>query len=311
MLIRRILYFLFLLSAAAFALFYDSWISVVLFLAILGLPLLSFLLSLPFARQLTVLIDAPKTVPRGGKAMIRVAFLSKGRPCVLPGEIRVVLFDRMDNQKTAKRFRTPPSGEIPFSAAHCGIWQIEVKRAQVSDFLGLFSFFSFGAAVPPPARISVMPVAAPPAALPDFTALRAVSTRPKPGGGFSEIHELREYRPGDPMRTVHWKVSAKTDDLIVREAQEALNRRALVSYAMPAGRGDADRTLDALAWVSSELLGMEIPHTVFERGSGDAVRIECASDLDALFLRLLAEPLHEETKEHPLPAADWHYRLEV
>ncbi len=308
---RRIVYFLFLLSAAAFALFYDSWISVVLFLAVLGLPLLSFLLSLPFARQLSIRIDAPETAPRGGKAVIGVSFFSKDKPCILPGEIRVVLFDRMDDQKTVKRFRTPPSGEIPFSAAHCGVWQIEVKRAQVSDFLGLFSFFSFGAAVPPPSRISVMPVASPPDALPDFTALRAVSTRPKPGGGFSEIHELREYRPGDPMRTVHWKVSAKTDDLIVREAQEALNRRALVSYAMPAERDKADRTLDHLLWVSSELIGMEIPHTVFGRHNGDAARIECASDLDALLLRLLAEPLPGTAEEHSLPAADWHYRLEI
>ena len=304
---RRIVYFLFLLSAAAFALFYDSWISIVLFTAVLGLPLLSFLLSLPFARRLAVTIDAPESVPRGEHAVIRASFLSRERMCILPGEIRVALFDRMDDAKKTMRFRTPPSGEIPFTAAHCGVWQIEVTRARVYDFLGLFLFSAAGAT---PARIAVMLIAAPPEVLPDFTALRAVSTRPKPGGGFSEIHELREYRPGDPMRTVHWKVSAKTDDLIVREAQEALNRRALVSYTMSAGRDDADRTLDSLLWVSSELLRMEIPHTVFGRHNGDAARIECASDLDALFLRLLAEPLPASNEDHPLPAADWHFRLE-
>ena len=306
--LRRIVYFLFLLSAAAFALFYDSWISTVLLLVIAGLPLLSFLLSLPFARRLSVRIDAPETVARGGNAMIRVSFLSKTSPCILPGEIRIALFDRMDDARTVKRFRTPPSGEIPFSASHCGVWQIEASRARVTDFLGLFNF---SADRPAPARISVMPVAAPPEILPDFTVLRAVSTKPKPGGGFAEIHELREYRPGDPMRTVHWKVSAKTDDLIVREPQEALNCRALVSYVMTADRDDADRTLDTLAWISSELLRMEIPHTVFSRQNGEADRIECASDLDALFLRLLASPLADGEEDHPLPAADWHYRLEI
>ena len=305
--LRRIVYFLFLLSAAAFALFYDGWISIVLFLAVLGLPLLSFLLSLPFSRRLSFTIDAPESVPRGGKAVIRISSLSRGRPCLLPGEVRAVLFDRMDGAKTVKRFLTPPSGEIPFSAPHCGVWQIEGTRARVYDFLGLFLI---PAAPASPARIAVLPVAAKPDVPPDFTALRAVSTRPKPGGGFSEIHELREYRPGDPMRTVHWKVSAKTDDLIVRESQEALNRRALVSYALTADRDKADRTLDGLAWVSSELLRMEVPHTVFGRHSGDAARIECAADLEALFLRLLAEPLPASQEERPLPAADWHYRLE-
>ena len=76
---RRIVYFLFLLSAAAFALFYDSWISIVLFTAILGLPLLSFLLSLPFARRLAVAIDAPESVPRGEHATIRASLNSSGR----------------------------------------------------------------------------------------------------------------------------------------------------------------------------------------------------------------------------------------
>lgn len=36
----------------------------------------------------------------------------------------------------------------------------------------------------------------------------------------SEIFDIREYVPGDDVRSIHWKLSGKTDGLIVREASD-------------------------------------------------------------------------------------------
>lgn len=36
----------------------------------------------------------------------------------------------------------------------------------------------------------------------------------------SEIFDIRDYVPGDDIRTVHWKLSAKTGSLIVRQASD-------------------------------------------------------------------------------------------
>ena len=41
--------------------------------------------------------------------------------------------------------------------------------------------------------------------------------KPKSGGGFSDFYELREYRQGDSLKNIHWKLSSKYDDLIVKE----------------------------------------------------------------------------------------------
>ena len=57
----------------------------------------------------------------------------------------------------------------------------------------------------------------------------AVRLQAKKGGGFSEFHENREYRPGDSVRDIHWKLSGKTDKLIVRQAMEPVQRRLVLA----------------------------------------------------------------------------------
>lgn len=40
------------------------------------------------------------------------------------------------------------------------------------------------------------------------------------GADPSEIFDVREYAPGDDVRSIHWKLSSKTDTLILRESSE-------------------------------------------------------------------------------------------
>jgi uncharacterized protein (DUF58 family) len=48
-------------------------------------------------------------------------------------------------------------------------------------------------------------------------------------GNADEFRALREYRPGDPMRRIHWKSVAKTGELIIRENEdEYFVRHALI-----------------------------------------------------------------------------------
>lgn len=51
----------------------------------------------------------------------------------------------------------------------------------------------------------------------DAAAARRGSTRRSVAGSGSELHELRDYRPGDPLRTIDWKASARLGRWIARE----------------------------------------------------------------------------------------------
>lgn len=66
-------------------------------------------------------------------------------------------------------------------------------------------------------------------------------------GGGTELHELREFLPGDPFKSIAWKASAKTGRLVVREVdQEVQQTLVLVLDACGSMRGGpaGERKLD-------------------------------------------------------------------
>ena len=88
-----------------------------------------------------------------------------------------------------------------------------------------------------------------------------------PGHDSSETFGFRTYVPGDPIRQIHWKLSQKTDSLMVRElglpvAEEVL----LLLDTSTTGKEDAADALDAamtaLLSLSRSLTEQGITHSV-------------------------------------------------
>ncbi|MFD1511673.1 DUF58 domain-containing protein [Halomarina rubra] len=97
---------------------------------------------------------------------------------------------------------------------------------------------------------------------------------------------LREYAPGDPLRDVNWKTTAKYGNLVVTEyAAEDQGAVTVVGEATPDGTGDnADAMADAVASIVTYLLdvGIEVevavPGGELPAGVGDRQR-QAALDL--------------------------------
>ncbi|WP_435196135.1 DUF58 domain-containing protein [Natronomonas sp. EA1] len=87
---------------------------------------------------------------------------------------------------------------------------------------------------------------------------------------------LREYVPGDPLRDIHWKSSAKRDDLVV--AEFATHDEGGVTVAAECDAGHADAMASAAASIVVHLLdadirvGLETPGGHLEKGGGDDQR---------------------------------------
>jgi uncharacterized protein (DUF58 family) len=112
-----------------------------------------------------------------------------------------------------------------------------------------------------------VPVAAPPASLPVLPARRAVDVpsvashrQYQPGGialaqhvgDAEEFRALRDYRPGDPLRSIHWRSFARLGRPVVREFQEEFfSRHALVLDTAAAHRfaPEFEAAVSMAAWL--------------------------------------------------------------
>ena len=100
-----------------------------------------------------------------------------------------------------------------------GLARFEGVRVQVADFQGFFIHTAF---VPGVAVYRVLPVLA--EGRDPTPTLKRDNQLPPPGvhrlrrpGSASELLDLRDYMPGDPPKTIAWKVSARRDRLVTKE----------------------------------------------------------------------------------------------
>ena len=163
---------------------------------------------------------------------------------------------RLINSLSGDRYSGVPGELIP--TEHCGRITVTVPRCVVCDYLGLFAM-----KLPEQAVRTVYVLPKPVIGQLPQTGVRNDSMlRPKPGGGLSEHHELRLYRPGDEPRNIHWKLSAKTGKLIYREAMEQAQRGYVLNMTLSGTAEQMDRKLGQLLWTSRALLQQKCSHQV-------------------------------------------------
>lgn len=82
-----------------------------------------------------------------------------------------------------------------------------------------------------PGEVVVFPALAEPGSVSGLTELlQGEIHQPRPGRG-GDFHALRDYRPGDDVRDIHWKATARRDQTITREREKEEARRVTVCLA--------------------------------------------------------------------------------
>ena len=230
---------------------YREWLSAFLLTLILALPLFSLVISLPAMITNRLALRYPQHTTVGA-----VAAVSWSPVCRLPEpRIRGKLVCR--EGFSGKKHRLASGDKLP--TGHCGMLELLPGRLWVCDYLELFRFPLRKTGT---VRIPVRPQPVRPASEPDLSRFYSGALVAKQGGGFAENHELRLYRPGDSLRQIHWKLSAKTGKLILREPMVIKDNCALLTLELTGKPDQLDEKLGRLLWMSSYLLEKEIPHGI-------------------------------------------------
>lgn len=298
---RRFLYGLVLTGSLVFYGVYQEWFSWILLLSVLLFPWLSFILSLPLLLRMSAAPVAAVRVPMGSGEPIQIKLFPENLQLPFKSKIQIT------KPLTGETKILQPGTMLPTD--HCGGIRAKLHKPYVYDFLGLFRFrlrrcSDFTCLIIP------KPVMQEPPA--DLTRYLARSWHPKPGGGYAENHEIRQYRPGDQLNQIHWKLTAKVGELMLREPMEPDRGRLLLTMDLKGTPAELDVKLGRFLWLARWLLEQQ---TVFElcvlTGNGmENWILSDGSGLEKCMSELLCAPCAAEgsVRDHELIAA-WQYHI--
>lgn len=276
---RRILYSLVLVGCFIFYLAYQEWLAWFLFMILFLLPWFSLLVSLPAMLTTKLRLTLPPTAEAGTPLNLRIL-----HSCPLPSPMRNCKLT-VERPLTGQRWKLKESAPLP--TEHCGTLKISVKKARILDYMGMSKLPI--RLTPRSCEVCIRPVPIRVDDLPSLERCAALRWKPKPGGGFSENHELRLYRPGDNIQQIHWKLSAKTGNLILREPMEPARNRVLLRMDLTGTPEILDRKFGQLLWIGQHLLENQISfHLQCLTSLGtEEWPVDSLSDLDLALEQLL------------------------
>ena len=98
----------------------------------------------------------------------------------------------------------------------------------------------------------------------------------RPGHDSSELFAVREFQKGDRIQNIHWKLSAKTDEWMVKEHSmpKACAVMILVDFRSKTAKSDFDGILKLTAGLSFSLMDQKCAHFVgwYSPGQGTLIR---------------------------------------
>lgn len=298
---RRFTYLCTLAGCVVFYIAYQEWFSWVLLLAVAGIPWLSLLLSLPAILTFHIQPEAPSALPMGIAG--EVALVGASRFPVPPFRGRL----RLRRCTTGEVWQQKETTKLP--SEHCGGIEVLPENVWVCDYLGLFRFRIKNVEG---RTVLVRPVPAKMSAPPDLSRYLAHAWKPKPGGGYGENHELRLYRPGDSLNQLHWKLTAKTGKLILREPMEPVRGLVLLTLDIKGTPEELDRKFGRLLWLGNCLLEQNVKFELQAMTGTGIFSRSVASERDfqrAVDSLLCCPPAPEGSLRDQPIAASWHRHI--
>ena len=191
---------------------------------------------------------------------------------------------------------------LPIVAGYPGLVRVSVSRVYVKDLMG---FFQLKKAVDQAAELSILPREVNDIAY-EKTALEQgmleSEESSKRGNDFSDVQEVREYIPGDKLMSIHWKLSAKRDILMVKDRVSMSDHQLVI---VPELFLDQPVNLAAILTMTysvileliQEQTTVRLMYWSMNRYEYEDVRIDYKEELDAAFARMYYEKAYKNPNE--------------
>ncbi len=234
--------------------FFHSHFLFTLFILMTVAPVLSILLVVLFVRKLSVRVSVPYDSVKKGEIMnVQFTVINPSVLMSLDVGINTVIENMFHSKKFENMISLPArirgefSADLPLVPTLSGILRIYIKDIQVLDIMG---FFSLVKKVDITKEVIVMPdgsVDAPESVSDVSHGMTESEESVKRGNDFSDVNDVREYIPGDRLMSIHWKLSAKKDELMVKD-RVSMSDQQLVVVLELAGNDEEVESCVSLAY---------------------------------------------------------------
>lgn len=179
--------------------------------------------------------------------------------------------------------------EVKLTFHGAGCYEVEVQRIRIHSLFGLVNIKKkckdFGSVlILPDIHFSAIRISE---GTKNFMGDADVYDEFRPGNDTGETFEIRAYRPKDKLQSIHWKLSAKMDDLMVKENSlpKACAIVLFLNLKERLKKNNASACLELVASISFCLMDQKCPHFIvwYSKEIQDICRIRI-DDEEAFYL---------------------------
>ncbi len=269
MLKNKLIYFTLLTISVAFWFLYEDYLSFLLFIVVIVLPFVLASIMLRTRHCFHTLLKMTHTVVNR-REMMELCFTVENKSIfpIACAKMEVTYQNQFYKEKNRETFlfslQGKQKGEIrkKLCSEHCGSILVRIEYVKVYDLLKLFGLKkkikqeeTF--AVLPPISPLTVSIHADTAATMDSE----IYSKEESGDDPSEVFDIREYREGDRLQRIHWNLSLKQDDYIIKEFSFP-NKQCILLLIELYRNGDIDTVLEVLVSVSYFLILQQVSHCI-------------------------------------------------
>ena len=321
---NRIVYLLFLFAGVYLLVLYDEYVSLVVFSLLLLIPIFACICFPFWKRQIRVKTSiSDPIIKMGEECKFIIQLMNESVFPVTNGTIRIKYRNQLDDTFQERKIRFQLDGKssqklmATFYGSHCGMLEFMCDSVCAYDYFGLFSAVLYGRKNKEKnAEVMVVP---------EFeyaddetdeqTEQKEDITVDLYGESSTEIKGVREYRQGDALKHIHWKLSSKQKQLMVKEySQEESEREMFIFAFLYEDKEEVsydwyDEKMDELVNTSMSMLVEQRPHeVVWYHPKGkyfETTKIDFVEDIGFLVEKIIRAGIGQKMEDYEIILKDY------
>lgn len=260
------------IGLSAWTIYKSSLLGVAVTVIWLTVPFLTCLLNLAARKHLTAGIRVPATLGKNKKIQGELIVRNDSLISVSRVLCKIKITNRLTKEVNSSVMSLSAAAheetciKFEISSGQCGYLTVEVSKCWLMDWFG---FLPLPCIIGQTGKISVLPDTF----VPGITLSLSATARDdaqnwsqtQKGNDLTEVFALRDYVPGDSLKQIHWKLSSKRQQLIVREPSLPVEKSLLIFWdknAREATGREMDAMAECMASVCQEILNQGNTFTV-------------------------------------------------